>query len=91
MKHPLTTTNTVLSTPPSGRLFCKLLTPNANQFGLTKVNKMRQQVENQHLFVHVFATIQVINRHFVNRHPAKHPIFAFCPPTPQNDNKYSGL
>jgi len=71
MKHPLTTTNTTLSTPPSGRLFCKLLTPGVNPFRLTKVNKTVQLTENQYPFVHVFATIHVIKCHFVNRHPAK--------------------
>ncbi|MBW7912214.1 MAG: hypothetical protein H3C54_00565 [Taibaiella sp.] len=71
MKHPLTATNTALSTPPSGRLFCELLTPGTNLFGLTKVNKMRQQIENQYPFVHVLVSIEARNRHFVNRHPTK--------------------
>ncbi len=78
MKYPNTTTNTALSTPPSGRLFCELLTPGTNPFGLTKVNKMRQQIENQYLFVHVFAGIEAQNWHFVNSHATQHHIFAFC-------------
>ena len=71
MKHPLTTTNTTLSTPPSGRRFCKLLTPGVNLIRLTKVNKTVQLSENQYPFVHVSATIQAINHHFVNRHTTK--------------------
>lgn len=77
MKHPLTTTNTALTTPPSGRLFYNLLTPGTNLFRLTKVNKMRQQIENQYPFVHVLAGIKGKTSHFVNPHATKHPIFGF--------------
>ena len=78
MKHPHTTTNTALSTPPSGRLFCELLTPGTNTFGLTKVNKLAQRIENQYRSVNVFAGIGAQNRHFVNHPATKRNIFEFC-------------
>jgi hypothetical protein len=78
MKHPITATNTALSTPPSGRRFCKLLTPETNPFGLTKVNIFAQRIENQYHSVHVLVSIEARNRHFVNPHATKHLIFEFC-------------
>lgn len=75
MKHPPTTTNTTLSTPPSGRLFYGLLTPGTNAFGLT--TELASSL-TQKKIISQLAKVNKLAQRIDNQNPFVHVFARIC-------------